>query len=86
MPLVPALRQQGQGQGQGQADLCEFEASLVYVVSSSTQDYVVRPCLKRETETGRIAQAGLKARTMTVLLPQPQCWAAGECRHALYPL
>jgi hypothetical protein len=32
MPLIPAFGRQGQGQGQ--ADLCEFEASLVYRTSS----------------------------------------------------
>ena len=30
MPLIPALRKQRQ------ADLCEFEASLVYIASSRT--------------------------------------------------
>lgn len=49
VPLVPGLR------WQGQEGLCAFEASLVYVVSSSTQGYIVKPCLKRVTETARIA-------------------------------
>jgi hypothetical protein len=38
MPLIPALRRQQQ------MDLCEFEASLVYIGDS--QSYIVRPYLK----------------------------------------
>jgi hypothetical protein len=41
-PLMPAVRKQRQG------DLCEFEALLVYRVSSRTsQSYIVRLCLKQ---------------------------------------
>ena len=41
MPLIPALGRQSQ------ADLCEFEASLVYKVSSRTgsKSYTEKPCL-----------------------------------------
>lgn len=27
-------------------DLCEFRASLVYMVLQDTQNYIMRPCLK----------------------------------------
>ena len=44
MPLIPALGRQSQ------ADLCEFEASLVYRASSRTGSKTTeKPCL-RETE------------------------------------
>jgi hypothetical protein len=33
---------------QRQAHLCEFKASLVYVVISKTVYYIVRPCLKKK--------------------------------------
>jgi hypothetical protein len=39
-PLIPAPGRQGQ------MDLCEFKASLVYIVSSRTVRYVIRSCLK----------------------------------------
>ena len=44
MPLIPAL------QRQGQVKVCEFEASLVYIVSSRTgsQSYIVKPYLKNK--------------------------------------
>ena len=38
-PLIPALG------GQRQVDLCESEASLIYIERSS-QGYIVRPCVK----------------------------------------
>ena len=42
MPLIPALRQR-------QVDLCEFEASLVYRVSSRTTKAIQRnPVLKNK--------------------------------------
>ena len=51
MPLISALGRQKQ------ADLCEFKASLVYIVSSRTAraSYKVRLCLKRKRygEEGR---------------------------------
>ena len=41
MPLIPAL------QRQRQADLCEFEASLIYRVSSRQQNiHTEKACLK----------------------------------------
>jgi hypothetical protein len=40
MPLMPAFGRQRQ------ADLCEFKASLFYMVSSRTPRAVERPCLK----------------------------------------
>jgi hypothetical protein len=42
MPLISALRRQRQ------EDLCEFEASLVYRVSSSSQSYTGNPWLKKK--------------------------------------
>jgi hypothetical protein len=42
MPLIPALRRQGQ------EDLCEFEASLVYSEIQDSQGYTERPCLKKK--------------------------------------
>ena len=41
MPLIPSLGRQ--------ADLCEFEASLLYRVSSRTakEGYIEKPCLKK---------------------------------------
>ena len=42
-PLIPALRRKRQ------ADLCEFEASLVYRVSSRTGSKATeKPCLKKQ--------------------------------------
>jgi hypothetical protein len=41
MPLIPALGRQSQG------DLCEFEAGLVYRVSSRTARDIEKPCLKK---------------------------------------
>lgn len=51
MPLVPALRKQRQ------VDLCEFEASLVYKVSSRTAKATQRhPVLekRKEKQNGRL--------------------------------
>ena len=44
MPLTAALEKQRQ------VDLCEFEASLVYEVSSNTskEGHTEKPCLKRQ--------------------------------------
>ena len=41
MPLILALGRQKQ------VDLCEFKASLVYIVSSRTAGATGRPCLKK---------------------------------------
>ena len=47
MPLIPALRRQRQRQ----VDLCEFEASLVYRVSSRTGSKAIgKHCFKRKKE------------------------------------
>lgn len=35
------------------ADLCKFEASLVYIEFQASQDYKVRPCLKKRLVTTR---------------------------------
>ena len=46
MPLIPALRKQRQ------VDLCRFEASLVYRVSSRKARMVSeKPCLKKPKQT-----------------------------------
>jgi hypothetical protein len=56
MPLIPALRRQGQ------ADLCEFEASLVYRVSFRTARATQRnPVLNKQKQNkkeskGRISE------------------------------
>ena len=42
---------------QRQADLCEFEVSLVYRVSSDSQDYTEKPCLKNKTKGWRDGSA-----------------------------
>ena len=47
MPLSPALRRQGQ------ADLCEFEANLVYRVSSRTAKATQRNPVLKEKEKGK---------------------------------
>jgi hypothetical protein len=44
-PLIPALRRQRQ------ADLCVFEASLVYIVSSRTTKAIERPCQNKTNKT-----------------------------------
>ena len=46
MSLIPALGRQRQG------DLCEFEASLVYILSSRTARTTLKKksCLKKEEE------------------------------------
>jgi hypothetical protein len=43
MPLIPALRRQRQ------ADLCEFEASLLYRVSSKTDKAIHRETKSQKT-------------------------------------
>ena len=45
MPLIPALRRQRQ------EDLCEFEAKLIYRVSSRTARATYRETLSRKTKT-----------------------------------
>jgi hypothetical protein len=44
MPLIPALKREGQ------VDLCEFELSLVYRVSSKTARTIQRNPVLRKTE------------------------------------
>ena len=44
MPLIPACRRQRQ------EDLCEFKASLVYIVSTRPNGTKRRPSLKKEKE------------------------------------
>lgn len=43
-PLLPALERQRQ------EDVCEFEASLVLIVNSDSQVYIVRPCKEKGSE------------------------------------
>jgi hypothetical protein len=47
MSLVPALRRQRQ------ADLCEFQASLVYISSSRIARAKKRSCLKTNKQTNK---------------------------------
>lgn len=47
MPSIPALGRQMQ------ANLCEFEASLVYKASSRTASYTERHCLGKQNETNK---------------------------------
>ena len=44
MPLIPALRRQRQ------ADLCEFEASLVYIASSRTARATLKHPVSKQTK------------------------------------
>ena len=56
MPLIPALRRQRQ------LDLCEFEASLVYRVSSSTVKATQRNVVSKQTnkQTNKQVFGGLE--------------------------
>jgi hypothetical protein len=49
MPIVPALG------WQRQVDLCEFEASLIYVCTEflDSQSYIVRPRLKTKQKPSK---------------------------------
>jgi hypothetical protein len=53
MPLIPALRRQGQ------EDLCEFKASLVYRASTRTAGATQRtPALEKQTNKQTKTQKG----------------------------
>jgi hypothetical protein len=49
MALIPALGRQRQ------ADLCEFQASLVYSEFQDSQSYIEEPCLEKN-KTEHIAE------------------------------
>jgi hypothetical protein len=50
---------------QRQAEPCEFEASLLYIVSSmSVKGYTKRPCLKTKTKTTKKGGTGEMAQRL----------------------